>query len=105
MKKTVRWRDPISEMRLFETFGGRKINKEPLSHVITRSKAKIANKKDTGEGSRELVIQQPVPTRTIQEDITKMEEEVEKGKEQEVELEELSRPGTSEIRCNRAFSG
>jgi hypothetical protein len=70
---------------------GRTVNKEPLSHVVTRSKAKIANEKDTGEGSRELVIQQPVPTRTIQADITKMEEEVEKEKEQEVELEEPGR--------------
>jgi transposase InsO family protein len=70
---------------------GRTVNKEPLSHVVTRSKAMIANEKDTGEGSRELVIQQPVPTRTIQEDITKMEEEVEKEKEQEVELEEPGR--------------
>jgi hypothetical protein len=67
------------------------VNKEPLSHVVTRSKAKIANEKDTGEESRELVIQQPVPTRMIQEDITKMEEEVEKEKEQEVELEEPGR--------------
>jgi hypothetical protein len=72
----------------FRNTRGRTVNKEPLSHVVTRSKAKIANEKDTGGGSRELVIQQPVPTRTIQEDITKMEEEVEKGKEQEVELEE-----------------
>jgi hypothetical protein len=72
----------------FRNTRGRTVNKELLTHVVTRSKAKIANEKDTGEGSRELVIQQPIPTKMIQEDITKMEEEVEKGKEQEVELEE-----------------
>jgi hypothetical protein len=75
----------------FRNTRGQTVNKEPLSHVVTRSKAKIANEKDTREGSRELVIQQPVPTRTIQEDITKMEEEVEKETEQEVELEEPGR--------------
>jgi hypothetical protein len=75
----------------FRNTRGRTVNKEPLSHVVTRSKAKIANEKDTREGSRELVIQQPVPTGTIQEDITKMEEEVEKEKEQEVKLEEPGR--------------
>jgi hypothetical protein len=72
----------------FRNTRGRTVNKEPLSHVVTQSKAKIANEKDTGEGSSEQVIQQLIPTRTIQEDLTKMEEEVEKGQEQEVELEE-----------------
>jgi hypothetical protein len=71
----------------FRNTKGRTVNKEPLFYVVTRSKAKTANEKDTGEGSRELVIQQPVPTRTIQEDITKMEDEV----EEEVELEEPGR--------------
>lgn len=73
----------------FRILQGRMVKDEAASHVITRSKRKhVTIQKDPEEGSRELVIQQPIPTRTIQEDIAKLEDAIEDEELKEVDSEE-----------------